>query len=206
MLMSFVSNTCVGWSLFKYYELQYTNPLIASLILDDFQYLQLCSKFHYYMSSVEPKMVSTPNANSAYALQTKSGWYKHAAIEISYPIMLLNEIEIHWIHETDPNQILSKYQRRRERYLQLYQAHQIQLVFCLSSTELFLQHTVEDQKFFIDQFLTLQSETHDQCAIVLSHEIKFDDNDDNANVVSIPATKNQIELRNHFVKIIDTKK
>ena len=38
-------NTCVGWDIYKKFNLEYTSPLIASLIPNDIEYLKLIKNF-----------------------------------------------------------------------------------------------------------------------------------------------------------------
>ena len=94
---------------------EYNNPFVGSLIVNDMDFIKLCSDFDYYMR-LSPKFCP-PREDSIFAKQSGSPWYRHRLIKVPYPVMYLGDIEVHWIHERSEGVCLEKYNRRRLRYL-----------------------------------------------------------------------------------------
>jgi hypothetical protein len=112
MEWSFFNNTCIGHQIFVMLnETEYNNPFIGSLIVNDHQFIKLCGNLKRYLS-IEP-IFGTPSSDSK--------WSKHGTSRIqnmgNYPVMYIDDIEIHWIHEETESVLLEKYNRRRNRYL-----------------------------------------------------------------------------------------
>ena len=94
-----ISNSCLGFGLSdNIYTGEYNNPFVATLIPDDENYLKLCSNLKYYMSC-EPTCDYIPSNTTEYSKQTNSIWYNNPEVNIPYPIIHLEDIEIHCIHE-----------------------------------------------------------------------------------------------------------
>jgi len=110
-----ITNNCGNLSFYFCENREYDHPLMACLFVIDELFVKLCENFDYYMS-VTPK-IAPPSRDSIWARQNGDVWYKHKEIRIGYPVMYLEDIEIHWIHEDTAEEMLSKYNRRRERYL-----------------------------------------------------------------------------------------
>jgi uncharacterized protein (DUF1919 family) len=105
MNLSFVSNNCVGWRLFEKFNVKpYNNPFIATLIPDDYQFIKLINNLTYY-ANVLPA-IDKPKINRLH----------HPEIKTEYPVIFLEDIEIHCIHEIDNNSCLNKFKRRIERF------------------------------------------------------------------------------------------
>ena len=64
----------------------------------------------------------------------------HDEINTPYPVMYLDDIEIHWIHENDKNTLLEKYYRRIERY----KTENPNPLFLLCASDLCNDHTDEE--------------------------------------------------------------
>jgi uncharacterized protein (DUF1919 family) len=130
--IAYISNTCSNIGL---YNSSYNHPFIGSLFVNDEQYVKFCQHFDEYIK-ISPTF-GNPNRNSIWARQNKNnGWYKHHSISPPYPVMYLDDIEIHWIHETKENELLTKYYRRLQRY---YDTHS-KPMFLLSCSELLNNH------------------------------------------------------------------
>ena len=118
-MYSFFSNNCLGSEMFKKFNMQYNNPFIGSFFLDESHFFKLISNLNYYFS-LEPQFSIPPISSNKYYQLNNSVFYKYRDKHYkkeTYPIMILGDIHIHWIHEDDPQILLEKYKRRRQRYL-----------------------------------------------------------------------------------------
>ncbi len=94
----FITNNCQAVSLYHLINREYDTPFIGSYIQDDLQYLKLCKNYDYYMN-LKPTF-----GNPILPVENKG-----------HPTMFLDDIEISWIHETNEQECLEKYNRRKER-------------------------------------------------------------------------------------------
>jgi len=116
--MAYITNNCGCLSFYFTLKMEYNQPFIGCLFVNDLQFIKLCKNFDRYMT-IEP-LFGIPNPSSTWATQAgNGGWYSHQEIKIPYPVMYLEDIEIHWIHEINPETLSEKYNRRRQRYLTL---------------------------------------------------------------------------------------
>ena len=111
---AYVSNTCAIIEIYRTLNIEYNHPFIGSLFVIDEQYIKFCNNFDHYINC-DP-IIGQPNNNSLWTLENNGIWYKHRAVPIPYVVMYLDDIEIHWIHETDQQLLLEKYQRRLETF------------------------------------------------------------------------------------------
>lgn len=133
--MAFVTNNCGCLSFYFTLKIEYNHPFIGCLVVNDLQFIKLCQDFDRYMT-IEPRF-GIPNPTSVWASQAgNGGWYSHHEIQIPYPVMYLEDIEIHWIHETNSETVVDKYNRRRQRYL----SFKPQPVFMWSDADLMNDH------------------------------------------------------------------
>lgn len=143
-----LSNTCVGSFLTKFIlQSQYNNPLMGSLILDDLKYIKFCNNLQNYIE-YDPVLIE-PSDNSVYALQTKSKWFLHNEFK-NYPVILWNDMEIHFIHSDNPDKCLERFYVRLDRFRQSID-NNIKIFSLLSYTELVNIH--DDPQSVIDEFL-----------------------------------------------------
>lgn len=134
-----ISNTCVGWGLMqKNNILPYNNPFVASLIYDN-DYLKLINNLNYY-ANINPIIITEP----------KYPRYKHPIIKDDYPIIQLDDIKIHYIHESTPEECLDKYIRRNERFLKLLNSENSKIYTTLSYSEILENHNNIEE--FIGKF------------------------------------------------------
>jgi uncharacterized protein (DUF1919 family) len=124
---------------------EYNNPFIGSLFINDSDYVKLCSNLNYYLNLIPIFKKSLKN----------SKWYKQGndiykimGMYPIYPIMFLDDIEIHWIHEKNEEDTIQKYNRRIKRYINLN--NPINLCI-LSFSELLNDHSKDD----LDKLLNL---------------------------------------------------
>lgn len=95
-----ISNNCWGGSLYQWYKRPYNSPFVG-LFLYGPCYLKLLSNFEYYMS-LELKFIK----NSMYPDRLKT-----------YPIALLDDVEVHFTHYKTEDEAKAKWHIRTERML-----------------------------------------------------------------------------------------
>lgn len=140
MEFTFFSNTCIGHQMFVLLNTKYTNPFIGTLIVNDFDYVKLCNNLDEYLQK-------TPyfGQPSQSALQGN----KRILNMGNYPVMFLEDIEIHWIHDTSESEILEKFNRRRNRFFEKKRNN----LCILSYSQLLINHTPESiSKLLLDFF------------------------------------------------------
>jgi len=117
-MISYFSNNCLSYYIYKKSGLEYNNPLIGSLFLDERHFLKLISNIDYYFKLNPFFGIPKLEENKYYKLN-KSIYYQIKLPNYnrkSYPIMILDDVHIHWIHENDEKILLEKYKRRIQRY------------------------------------------------------------------------------------------
>ncbi len=117
-MISFFSNNCLAYYIYMRLNMKYTNPLIGSLFLDENHFVKLISNIDYYFG-LEPVFGVPKLEDSKYYLLNESVYYKYKHpnyTRTTYPIMILDDIHIHWIHEFDEKELIDKWKRRIERY------------------------------------------------------------------------------------------
>jgi hypothetical protein len=148
-----ISNNCLGFMLSDViYSGEYNNPFIATLIPEDAHFLKLCENFKYYMSC-EPICDYNPSNTTEYSRQTCGVWYNNPGVEKKYPIIHLEDIEIHCIHESTIEETISKFKRRMERCRQLLNSNNCKIFYVLTWTNLFTIHPNNDYRDYIYKFL-----------------------------------------------------
>ena len=99
-----VTNNCYGTKYYRKNKLQYNTPFIGLMIYLPC-YIKLLENFNKYMKK-KPKP----------CLKSKYGNYK-------YPIMKINDIEIHCMHDKDIDECIEKWERRKKRMLPINKCH-----------------------------------------------------------------------------------
>ena len=135
----FISNSCVGAFVNKKFDMEYTSPFIGTLIPNDLEYLKLCQNLEKYMN-IKPVCNNIPKDNTLYSIQNKNKLVKHRDIKNLYPIIHLNDIEIHCIHEEENNIALKKFNRRRLRMLDIIKSKNFKIYNLWSYSEFFNIH------------------------------------------------------------------
>lgn len=99
--MTYITNDCLAFFIYKKLNTNNLSPLIASLFESDEQYVKFCENFNEYIKMTpvfgEPKM------------KVKDLGRKNP------PCMFLGDIEIHWVHEKNKEDVLEKWNRRIKR-------------------------------------------------------------------------------------------
>lgn len=151
MQYSYITNNCLAQAIYFSEAREYDSPFIGSIFLNDYQYVKLCKNYEYYIS-LNP-VFGEPKKDSIWANQNNGAWYKHIEIQPTYPVMFLDDIEIHWIHENNINLLLEKYNRRIQRYRDSKSVP----LFMLSFSDLCNDHSKYNYKKLIDDFTSIEN-------------------------------------------------
>lgn len=156
-MFSFISNSCVSLETYKLYYpwinqyfLEYNNPFIGSLFLDDEKYVKFCENYDYYVS-IEP-IFGEPE-NKIWEKDFGSKRYMHPDVDQNYIVMYLGDIEIHWIHETNKDLLLKKYKGRLET------SKNYRKIFLWCDAEVFNYHSDEERKNLVNRFNKIHDKT-----------------------------------------------
>ena len=134
-----LSNTCTGYFVIQRLNiLPYNNPFISTLIPNDNDYIKLINNLQHYLK-FEP-VLGGPSENSVFAIQNQSKWYKHQNINIPYPVIYLDDIEIHCIHENNLLDTLNKFERRFNRMKEIINSNNYRIISLLSFSETINEH------------------------------------------------------------------
>jgi uncharacterized protein (DUF1919 family) len=151
MIFSYISNNCLAQELYFAESREYDSPFIGSLFVNDMQFVKLCLNYDYYIN-IEP-IFGLPKEDSIWAVQNKGVWYNHPEIIPPYPVMFIDDIEIHWIHEIDINILLDKYRRRINRYKE----KKIIPFFILCVSDLCNDHNQIEYKNMLIEFTSIKN-------------------------------------------------
>jgi len=97
-----ISNNCWGAKLYNRLDLPYNTPFVGLFIMGP-DYLKLLTDLDFYL-------------NKSLFFVKKSRWISDP---VNYPIGLLDDIEIHFMHYKDKNEAKSKWERRVARMLEV---------------------------------------------------------------------------------------
>ena len=150
----FISNSCLGMFTHSSFENnEYNQPFIGTLIPEDLHFLKLCENILHYINC-EPRCDILPSNNTIYSKQVKGIWYNNPAIKIPYPIVHLDDIEIHCIHENSIDETLKKFKRRIERFKNIINEKKYKIFYVMTWGNLFTIHKNNDYKPYILKFLS----------------------------------------------------
>lgn len=134
-----ISNCCLGIDIHrKLNNCEYNNPFIGTIIVDDFQYLELCKNIRKYMN--DEFFLTNDIIPSIYAEQTNNNRYNNPAISNNYPILTNKTIDIHVIHEKDHNIAKQKFCKRQKRFNDIINNENYKIYCVMTYTNLFLKH------------------------------------------------------------------
>ena len=88
--------------------------------------------------------------NNKYTQQTNSKYYIHDAINVPYPIFLLKDIEIHYVHENNNEIALNKFNKRIERLKKMINNNH-KIFITMSFSQFINKH--DNYELLIDKFL-----------------------------------------------------
>jgi hypothetical protein len=134
-----ISNCCLVTDIHrKLNNCEYNNPFIGTIIVDDFQYLELCKNIRKYMN--DEFFLTNDIIPSIYAEQTNNNRYNNPAISNNYPILTNKTIDIHVIHEKDHNIAKQKFCKRQKRFNDIINNENYKIYCVMTYTNLFLKH------------------------------------------------------------------
>ena len=145
-----ISNTCVGYMVMQKFNIKYNNPFIGSLIIDDDDYIKLVNNFMEYINYKPVLYIPNNEKNNKYTQQTNSKYYIHDAINVPYPIFLLKDIEIHYVHENNNEIALNKFNKRIERLKKMINNNH-KIFITMSFSQFINKH--DNYELLIDKFL-----------------------------------------------------
>lgn len=151
MNYAYIGNNCSGITYSRHFNNnEYNHPFIGSFFMNDEQFVRFCTNFDYYIN-IDP-VFSQPCSTSPWAIQNKSPWYKHPEIPVPYPVMYLDDVEIHWIHEVGGiDGILDRYIRRRNRFFE----SRAKPVFVWSAWEMMNNHDSTEHNKLVKDFISI---------------------------------------------------
>lgn len=153
-MRTYISNNCSNLTFYFTEKREYDNPIVGALFVNDLEYVKFCKNLYRYLST--KPVFGKPRIDSKWAVQNKGGWYKHKEIKTPYPVMYLNDVEIHWIHESDEKILLEKFNRRLDRFLKEKPIP----IFLLSCSDLCNDHTEEDYTVLVKDFLSIPTSVY----------------------------------------------
>lgn len=112
-----ISNNCTGGYVYQYFGIPYNTPTEGLYFTTD-DYLKLIERPQYYFTH------KVELINPQHSVLAKLGK------DIHYPVGVIDDIEIYFMHYHDPNEALSKWYRRSSRM------NFNKLFFLLTETEL----------------------------------------------------------------------
>lgn len=102
-----ISNNCWGGLVYQYFGLQYATPTIGLFMMDD-DYIKFLENLDYYLSQ---PLVFISHAESKYRGQLQ----RETTAKDSYPIAVLDDIEVHFMHYKSAEEAQSKWEYRKRR-------------------------------------------------------------------------------------------
>lgn len=104
---SIISNNCWGGLVYQYFGLPYTSPTIGLFFMDD-DYIKFLECLDYYIE--QPlKFISIEKSRYKRKLQSES------TMKVNYPIALLDDIEVHFLHYKSEKEAKEKWNKRVKR-------------------------------------------------------------------------------------------
>lgn len=101
---SIISNNCWGGRIYQRYGLQYTSPTVGLLFFAD-EYIRFLSDIKYYLS-----------LDLEFIPKTKSRYYQFYSDKNKYyPIGVLDDVEIVFLHYKSEDEAREKWNRRKQR-------------------------------------------------------------------------------------------
>jgi hypothetical protein len=117
-----------------------------------------------------------PSNTTEYSKQTQGVWYNNPGVEKTYPIIHLEDIEIHCIHECTLEETIDKFKRRMGRCKELLDSNNYSIFFVLTWTNLFTIHINNDYRDYIKHFLSNNDNDCNQKYIFLGPTNYIQDN------------------------------
>jgi uncharacterized protein (DUF1919 family) len=151
--MNFIinNNTCVGSAIYAKINRQYMSPLIGTLIPNDHEYIKFIKNFKG-MLDYSINVTLSPKNDTIFEKQTQNKYYHHSLIPTPYPIIQIENVDIHCIHENNCDTALENFKRRVERSKDIIKTNNYKILNILVFTELITDSN--DYQQIIKDFLT----------------------------------------------------
>lgn len=135
----------------------------------------------------EPTCDYNPSQGTCYSLQTGGVWYNNPAVAKYYPIIHLDDIEIHCIHEGSIDETLIKFKRRMERFKHIINYKKYKIFYIMTWTNLFTTHINNDYTPYILLFLNNNDGQHKYIFLgpqnLITHDYYINDNAFKLNII-----------------------
>ena len=102
-----ISNNCWGGLVYQYFGLQYASPTIGLFMMDD-DYIKFLENLDYYLSQT---LVFISHEESKY----KERLQRETTAKDCYPIALLDDVEVHFMHYHSVEEAQKKWEYRKQR-------------------------------------------------------------------------------------------
>lgn len=104
---SIISNNCWGGLVYQRFALPYTSPTIGLFIMDD-DYIKFLEHLDYYLA--QPlKFITKGQSRYVRRLLAES------TAKSNYPIGLLDDVEVHFLHYSSEKEAFEKWEKRKKR-------------------------------------------------------------------------------------------
>ncbi len=102
-----ISNNCWGGIVYQYFGLQYSSPTVGLFMMDD-DYIKFLERLDYYLSQ---PLVFISHTESKYQERLQ----RETTAKECYPIALLDDIEVHFLHYKSTEEAQKKWEYRKTR-------------------------------------------------------------------------------------------
>lgn len=102
-----ISNNCWGGLVYQYFGLPYATPTIGLFMMDD-DYIKFLENLDYYLSQ---PLIFIPHLESKYQEQLN----RETTAKDCYPIALLDDVEVHFLHYKSSEEAEKKWEYRKQR-------------------------------------------------------------------------------------------
>ena len=102
-----ISNNCWAGYIYRRYGLCYLTPTIGLFIMPK-DYIKFCENLKYYLDS-ELEFIKPSQSKYSYEISSIDDRFG------KYPIGVIDDIEIHFLHYKDKNEAKTKWNRRKKR-------------------------------------------------------------------------------------------
>jgi len=151
---SIISPTCAGVALYKRFNsgvdehfIDFTNPLISTLFLSDEQFIKFCENYDYYIGLTPIFGKGTDGKIQERLRDTGKGYYGGG----QYVLIMLDDIEIHCIHEPLGSEalVLRKWKGR------IKNGEGLRRFFIMAESDFLTLHGEDERRSLVDRFLRL---------------------------------------------------
>lgn len=106
---SIVSNNCYAGWVYRYFDLPYQTPTVGLFIMPD-DYIKLIYNLKHYFMETSLNFIKPSESKYKEEILEKDSRFG------SYPIGILDDIEIHFLHYKSQEEAYSKWKRRLKRF------------------------------------------------------------------------------------------